>query len=382
MSVAGVTSTGSKMPDILFGPDATGVPQQMVHAHGCTVRDTNGREYLDFIMGLGAVALGYGNAAVDQAVHAAVARGAIGPLPPEDEAALADELRAMIPCLEEVRFLKTGAEAVAAAVRIARVATGRDHILGCGYHGWLDWCNTGPGTPNATQSLFGRIPFNDAEGTRTAIRAAGDRLACVVVEPVIDAAPTAEWLAVLRTETQRIGALLVIDEIKTAFRIALGGATETWHLEPDLIVLGKALANGYPLAVVGGRAAIMRAVERTWISSTLATEGVSLAAARVTIAEIKAHEVPAHLASIGTRLLNGLKELASRDATGGIHSKGIPQMCYLRYDDEARSQRVAAECARRGLLFKRTAYNFVSLAHDDASIDLALKTLGEVLASC
>ncbi len=382
MSIAGVTSTGSKRPDILFGPAAAGVPHQMVHAHGCTVHGTDGREYLDFIMGLGAVALGYGNAAVNLAVHAAVDRGATGPLPPADEAAFADELRAVIPQLEEVRFLKTGAEAVAAAVRIAHVATGRDQVLGCGYHGWLDWCNTGLGTPQVIQSLFGTVPFNDAEGTRKAIRAAGDRLACVVVEPVIDAAPDAEWLTVLRTETQKVGALLVIDEIKTACRIALGGATEVWQLEPDLIVLGKAIANGYPLAVVGGRADVMRAVQRTWISSTLATESVSLAAARATVAEMKTKGVPAHLGLMGARLFSGLTRLASEDPTGGVHCAGIPQMCYLRYADNARSQRVAAECARRGLLFKRTAYNFVSLAHDASSVDSALKTLGEVLATC
>ncbi len=382
MSIAGETSTGSKRPDLLFGPDASDVPRQMVRAHGCIVHGANGREYLDFIMGLGAVALGYGNAAVNLAVHAAVDRGTVGPLPPEDEAELAEELRVIIPRMEQVRFLKTGAEAVAAAVRIARAATKRDLVLGCGYHGWLDWCNSGPGIPQSTQSVFGTIPFNDPVGTRQAIRAAGDRLACVVIEPVIDAAPTAEWLAVVRVETQQLGALLVIDEVKTAFRIALGGATELWRVEPDLIVLGKAIANGYPLAVVGGRADVMQHVQQSWISSTLATEFVSLAAARATIAEIKRTNALTHLASVGARLFTGLTRLAEQYAMAGVHCAGISQMCYLRYDDEARSARVAAECARRGLLFKRTAYNFVSLAHDEQSVDSALKTLGEVLASC
>lgn len=382
MTIAGVTSTGSKRPDVLFGCDATGVPQRMVRASGCTIYAADEREYLDFLMGLGAVALGYGNAAVDDAVHAAVSRGTIGSLPPQDETALADELHTMIPCLEEVRFLKTGAEAVAAAVRLARVATGRDFVLGCGYHGWLDWCSTGRGIPPAVQSQFAGLPFNDPEQTRSAIRAAGDRLACVVVEPVVDGAPSAEWLAALRTETERVGALLIFDEIKTAFRIALGGTTEQSGVEPDLMVLGKAIANGYPLAVVGGRARVMRSIGDTWISSTMATEFVSLAAARATIAEIRRRNVIEHLERLGTRLYSGLARIAERDPVGGVRCTGIPQMCYLRYDDESRSQRVAAECARRGLLFKRTAYNFVSLAHDERSVDTALQTLSEVLASC
>ena len=382
MTIAGGTSTGSKQPDVLFGRGAAGVPHSMVRATGCTVYDSEGREYLDFIMGLGAVALGYGNAAVNDAVHAAVNRGTIGPLPPQDETALADELRAVIPCLEEVRFLKTGAEAVAAAVRLARVATAREFVVGCGYHGWLDWCSNGRGVPGGVRSQFATIPFNDAEQARTAIRSAGDRLACVVIEPVIDGAPSPEWLATLRAETERTGAVLIFDEIKTAFRIAIGGATERWGVEPDLIVLGKAMANGYPLALVGGRAKVMRAVADTWISSTMATEFVSLAAARATIGAIRSENVMGHLEAIGAKLFTGLTRIAQHDAIGGVQCSGIPQMCYLRYDDDARSQRVAAECARRGLLFKRTAYNFVSLAHDERSVDVALNTLGEVLALC
>src|SRR3989441_7544844 len=96
--------------------------------------------------------------------------------------------------LERVRFLKTGAEAVAAAVRLARVATGRERVLGCGYHGWLDWCQGAEGVPAATRALYAELPFNDPERTRRLIRDAGDRLAVVVVEPVVAVAPTREWL--------------------------------------------------------------------------------------------------------------------------------------------------------------------------------------------
>ena len=125
------------------------------------------------------------------------------------------------------------------------------------------------------------------------IRAAGDRLAAVVFEPVVLQEPAGEWLAMLRDETRRTGALLVVDEIKTACRIAVGGATDRYHLDPDLVVLGKAIANGFPLAVVGGRRDVMAAATRTWISSTLATEFVSLAAARATLRVAVTEAVPA-----------------------------------------------------------------------------------------
>ncbi|HEX9894564.1 MAG TPA: aminotransferase class III-fold pyridoxal phosphate-dependent enzyme [Gemmatimonadales bacterium] len=381
MKVAGFTSTGSKRPEALFGESEPGLPLRMVQSSGCRVQDANGKEYLDYIMALGSVALGYGHPEVNRAVIDAVQRGAIGPVSPIDEAELAAELGAMIPMIEEIRFLKTGAEAVAAAVRLARVATGRDQVLGCGYHGWLDWCSDNAGVPAPVRALYGVLPFNDVEGTVELIRRAGDTLACVVMEPVVEAPPSGDWLRAVREETRRVGAVLVFDEIKTAFRVGLSGAAARWGGEPDLVVLGKALANGFPLAAVGGSSRIMQLVSRTWISSTMATEFVSFAAARATLRVVRDQNLPERLDRLGSILLAGLKRLAERFPRHIAGVGGIPEMCYLRYRDEEFSQRVAQDCARRGLLFKRTAYNFVSLAHDESALKFALDTLEEVLTT-
>ena len=378
-SVAGITSTGSKRPDALFGADYDGPPLRMMRSAGSRVWDEAGTEYLDFVMALGAVALGYAHPEVNRAVVDAVERGAIGPLPPVDEAALAEELGRLMPGLDQVRFLKTGAEAVAAAVRLARVHTGRDRVLGCGYHGWLDWCSRSGGVPAATQSLYGELPFNDIEQGTAMIRRAGDRLACVVIEPVVDAAPSREWLEALREETRSAGALLVFDEIKTAFRVGLGGAAGRWGGEPDLVVLGKALANGFPLAAVGGTAAVMEGIGQTWISSTMATDFVALAAARATLEVAVAEDLPGVLAGRGGTLLAGLERLAERFPQLATGARGIPEMCYLEWATEELSGLVARECARRGVLFKRNAYNFVSLAHREADIAVALDILEDVL---
>ena len=380
MRVAGFTSTGSKRPEALFGSAAEELPLRMSRSAGCRVWDEQGREYLDFIMALGAVGLGYGHPRVNHAVQDAVERGAIGPVAPVEEERVAAELATFLPRLEQVRFLKSGAEAVAAAVRIARVATGRDQVLGCGYHGWLDWCSSSVGVPEAVRALYAELPFNDPERAITQIRAAGDRLACVVLEPVVDAAPDQEWLRVVRSETSRAGALLVYDEIKTAFRVAPGGAAERWGGNPDLLVLGKALANGYPLAAVGGSAQLMRHVSETWISSTMATEFVSIAAALATLEVIRAERLSDHLGRLGGRLLLGLQDLARRFPALVTGAAGIPELCYLRFASESVSQGVARGCAHRGLLFKRTAYNFVSLAHDEAAVDSGLGLLAQALA--
>jgi glutamate-1-semialdehyde 2,1-aminomutase len=379
--IAGFTSTGSKRPESLFGTRQEDLPSRMIRASGCHVWDENGRKYTDYIMGLGAVALGYGDSDVTRAVIEAVKDGVVGPLAPVLEEDVAARISRLMPWVEQLRFHKTGAEAMAAAVRLARVATGRERIIGCGYHGWLDWCQSAEGVPGSTRALYSEIPFNDAAAAREMIRGMGDDLAAVVFEPVVLREPDPEWLAVLRSETERVGAILVIDEIKTVCRLEVGGACERYRIRPDLVVMGKAIANGFPLAVVGGRRTVMAGISRTWISSTLATEFVSLAAAKATLDAMVVRKVPGHLGQVGSLLLNGLRALHSEHPDLIMGVAGVPEMCFLQYADDVVSQAVTAECARAGVLFKRSAYNFVSLAHDAAVIEGTLQVLGEALSA-
>jgi len=150
-------------------------------------------------------------------------------------------------------------------------------------------------------------------------------------------------------------------------------------VRPDLVVLGKALANGFPLAAVGGRADVMEGATRTWISSTLATEGVALAAARATLDVFEREDVCGHLHRVGTRLLHGLHDLQRRHPNAITGVAGVAEMSFLHCATEELSRSVALGAAKRGLLFKRTAYNFVSLAHDEGTIDRTLEILGETL---
>lgn len=378
--IPGFTSTGSKRPETLFGAHDPELPSRMIRSSGCMVWDDQGREYIDYIMGLGSVALGYGHPDVTRAAVEAVQNGVVGPLAPALEEELAAEICRLIAPVQQIRFLKTGAEAMAAAVRLARVYTGRDQVLGCGYHGWLDWCQGAAGVPPSTRALYAELPFNDAERARELIRTAGDGLAAVVFEPIVVAEPDFDWLQVLREETSRSGALLIVDEIKTVCRVAIGGASERYRISPDLLVMGKALANGFPLAAVGGRSEVMAAALHTWISSTLATEFVSLAAARATLETMVRRNVPNYLRRVGSRLLEGLQQLHREhpDLVAGVG--GIPEMCFLHYADEGISRSVTAACAGNGLLFKRSAYNFVSLAHEDSTVDRTLGLLDEALS--
>ena len=367
--VAGFTSTRSKSPEALFGgPDG---PTHMVRSNGCRVETADGRTLVDWSMALGAVSLGYGHPAVTEAVTRAARDGAVGPLPPALEVRVAERLVASYPGAQQARFFKTGAEAVAAAVRLARVATGRSPIVYCGYHGWLDGPTAGQGVPPEVSGQWHAVPFDDVAALEKAVREV--RPAAIVLEPVIEHAPSRPWLEAARRAADESGAPLVLDEIKTAFRLARGGAAQAYGVTPDLAVLGKAMANGYPLAAVVGRADIMARVRQTWVSSTLATEYVALAAADAVFDVWDRQDVAAHIAGLGTRLIHGLR--AQTVGVGGCELHGLPAMWFLRFADPERERRLLLACVKRGVLLKRGAYNFPSLAHGDDEARMTLEAV-------
>ncbi|HKG96084.1 MAG TPA: aminotransferase class III-fold pyridoxal phosphate-dependent enzyme, partial [Gemmatimonadaceae bacterium] len=221
--IVGGASTGSKRPEALYGAGADFGPTHFARASGCRVTTAAGATLIDCTMALGAVAIGYGDRLVTQSVIEAAAAGSVAGLSPTLEVDVAERLCDVIPCAERVRFLKTGAEAVAAAVRIARAATGRTHVIGSGYFGWLGWWGDAatPGVTAGERADYTHVPFDDVAALERAAAAAGDhRLAAVVLEPVVERLPSTEWIAAARALCDRTGAVLVFDEIKTGFRLA------------------------------------------------------------------------------------------------------------------------------------------------------------------
>lgn len=352
----------------MFG--GPGGPTHVLRTSGARIWAADGRELLDWTMALGAVALGYAHPRVVEAVERAARDGAVGPLPHTLEVEVAERLCASYPGAEQARFFKTGAEAVQAAVRIARVATGRDRVVHAGYHGWLDGPTVGSGVPRATEALWTPVPFDDVAALEEAV-ARGGPPAAIVLEPVVEREPSAAWLAAARRLAGE-RSVLIFDEIKTAFRLAAGGAAERWGVRPDLAVLGKALANGFPLAAVVGRADLMARVRDTWISSTLATEFVSLAAAGAVLDVWSGTDVAGHVARVGRLMLEGLAPLAER---GLFTVRGLAEMWFLRFDSEPAERRFLLGCVGRGVLLKRGAYNFPSLAHDRLEVDVTLRAV-------
>lgn len=358
--IPGGTSTGSKRPDAMFGAGHAG-PTHIAEAVGCRIRTTDGQWLIDLTAALGAVSIGYADPAITDAVCRAAARGPAAGLPFRDEVTLAERLRDLLPCAEQSRFLKSGAEACAAAVRIARAHTGRDRVLGSGYFGWLDWWSPAAGVPAGAHADYTHLPFNDRQAWSEALDAAGDSLAAVMVEPFVEMLAHADWLRDLRAHCDHVGAVLVFDEVKTGFRLHRGGAQTVIGVTPDLTTLGKAIANGYPLAAVTGRAEVMAAAERTWISSTLSTELVSLAAAHAVLDHHAARDVCAELAATGAALRATISA-AARSAGASLDSTGHDTMFILRWPDEATQDRTLASLRTAGVLAKRGPYQFPTCA--------------------
>lgn len=361
-------STGSKRAEALYGDAAAAAPTHFVGARGCRVTAVDGETYLDCTMALGAVALGYAEPRVTQAVIDAAGQGNAAGLSSWREVELAERLCATIPCAERAQFLKTGAEATAAAVRLARTYTGREHVVASGYFGWHDWSSDVAGVPASTRGDCTRVPFDDVGALERAAGAAGGRLAAIVLEPVVERLPSPAWLARARALCDAAGAVLVFDEVKTGFRVAPGGYQELGGVTPDLASFGKAMANGYPLAAVVGRRDVMDAARTTWISSTLASETTALAAAMAVLDWHYEADIPATLAETGREMRAGVDRAIAASGLDGVRTDGVDWMWLLRWDDPGRETRFLVQAAQEGVLFKRGAYNYAAVAHDDDAI--------------
>lgn len=309
------SSTSSKVPGI------EGVePAQIVRGKGCRVWDADGNEYIDFRNALGPVTLGYAAPEINAAIAAQLEKGIIFGHPHPFEAEVAQRLVELIPCAERVRFLKTGGEALAACIKIARNATGRNRILHCGYNGWLNSLSSSgyrpagiaagkpeKGVPPAVAALHTTLPWANLEPWQQAFAESGDDIAAAVVASSYAGMEAGhDFLPALRKLTADHGALMIMDEIVTGFRLALGGAHAYFDFRPDMAVFGKGMANGMPIAAYLGRGDLIDSARSLGISSTFGGETLSLAAAKATIKCYVENHVIEHLWHTGECLWRAL----------------------------------------------------------------------------
>lgn len=348
------------------------VPAYLTRGKGSHVWDVDGHEYIDWICGLGAIGLGYAHPAVVAAAEGALKDGATLSLPSPLEAEVAEALCAYLPCAQQVRFVKTGSEACAAAVRIARIATGRERVLVCGYHGWHDWYAASrpvhEGVPKAMVDLVTTFEYNgvwDVNDTESSWYAA------VIMEAALHDKPNPGWLRSIRQWCTKTGTVLIWDENVTGFRWPGGSAQRAYGLRPDLAVVGKALANGLPLAAVVGPRRLMRHAEV--ISGTFGGDLVALAAAKAVLAEYTKRDVPKMIWETGAALMAQANK--SLGALGSAFQfTGYPCKPKLVGGTRRDMAILVQELALRGVLVHPAGW-YVSAAHTMADVKKTVEAL-------
>ncbi|HUN76973.1 MAG TPA: aminotransferase class III-fold pyridoxal phosphate-dependent enzyme [Steroidobacteraceae bacterium] len=329
------------------------------HGRGARVTDLDDNVYVDYRMGYGPAILGYADPRVDQAAREGMEVGGVFALATEREYRVAQRISEMVPAAELVRFSNSGTEAVMAALRVARAYTRKDHyiILEGSYHGLFDaamwytpmdkWNQVGEpevypyseGVPLAVRQFAHFVQANDANQLEDVLKRHAGSIACLLIEPImgncLGIAADRDYVHAARELCNRYGVLMIIDDVKSGFRVAKGGVQELYGVQADLCTFAKAIANGYPIAVLAGREEIMRKIGRGVAhGGTYTGHAVSLAAAEKTLEILAETDALERLAQYGTRLRQGMSAILK--ARGIAHSfVGHPSMSGLYFASEA-----------------------------------------------
>jgi len=391
------------------------------HGRGARLWDIDGNEYIDYRLGYGPAILGYANGEVDAAARKGMETGGVFALATEKEYTVAEHIAAMVPAAELVRFSNSGTEAVMAALRLARAFTGRDcHVMvEGGYHGvfsevlWgVDLENWDPacgepalrpesgGVPAVLKDLVRMVPINDANRVEDLFRRESDRIAAFLLEPIMgnccSIAADPGYLSDVRELCDRFGVVLIIDEVKTGFRVARGGVQELMGVKADLCTFAKAMANGYPIAAIAGREDIMRRIGDPVVhGGTYTAHSVSLAAAEKTLEIIAGTPVLEDIAGYGLRLQAGLSGILDRrgishsfsghPAMGGLFFDAAPPTNYRDWLKTNYSfyEALAPELHDRGVLVEPDSREpwFISAAHDRRCLEETLARFEQAVDS-
>lgn len=390
------------------------------HAKGGHLWDVDGREYIDYRLAFGPVILGHAFEHVDQFVFDEVRKGSLFAMTAELEIAVAEMIQEMAPAVEMVRLACSGTEATMHAIRVARAYTGREMILKFegNYHGFHDytlWSTYAPveaygnrrspipvpsssGIPSALRDLVITLPFNDSEGLERVIRAHGHELAAVITEPcqgncgAITAKPG--FLELIRKLTSENGIIFILDEVKSGFRLANGGAQEVLGIRPDMATYAKSMGNGYPIAAFGGRREIMSIIGHgVGHGGTYTNNKSGVAAAYATLRLLKEKPILQTIRERGARLMRGLQDIFEENGIPMIMS-GFPAMfsfalgitevsCQRDWDrsDHDLYVKLAERAMERGIMPDVDAREpwFLCYEHTDKDIDETLQVYADLV---
>ena len=357
------------------------------------VTDLDGNEYIDYLCAYGPIILGYREEEVDNAVIRQIQNnGFCFSLTQIYQNDLAEKLNELIPCAEMSLFVKTGSDATTTAIRLTRAYTGREKVMRCGYHGWHDWCvEVKGGIPEKLYEDVYEFEYNNLESLEKLLALHGKDTAAIIITPFGHPLahemeePADGFLQGVRDLTDKYGTVLIFDEVRSGFRVSMGGAQEYYGVIPDLAVFGKAIANGYALGVVTGKKEIMKMGEKeVFISSTFFPNSTSYIAALKTIEILERDQVLKAVWEKGSYLMDGIRKVLA-DHKEGVILSGIPPMFFITFakDTEkkykARRTDFYTQLIRRGVFLQPFHHGYVCYRHTKEDLDYTIQAISEAL---
>ncbi|MBI9046065.1 MAG: aminotransferase class III-fold pyridoxal phosphate-dependent enzyme [Anaerolineaceae bacterium] len=368
-------------------------PIYFTEGKGCWVTDLDGNKYIDYLCAYGPIILGYREEEVDNAVVEQIKdHGFCFSLTQPIQNRLAEKVRSIIPSAEMSIFVKTGSDATSLAIRIARGCTGRLKVMRCGYHGWHDWCvEVKGGVPHKLYEDIHEFHYNKINELEDLMKEHGKDTAAIIVtpfgHPLADnlEEPRDNFLQKVRALADQYGCLLIFDEIRTGFRVTLGGAQKYYGVTPDLSTIGKAMANGYEISAVVGKEKYMRICEKeVFVSSTFFPNSLAIVAALKTIEIMERDDVLGQIWKKGQVFLDAMKKEVSESGVPAVVS-GIPPMQFITFEKDpqkkykARRKDFYTQLIRRKVFMQPFHHGYICHRHSEADLSYTVEMIRESL---
>ena len=365
-------------------------------AKGGKVIDVDGNEYIDMLCAYGPIIIGHREEEIDSAVIKQIKeKGFCMSLTQPVQNQLAKKLKQLIPCAEKMVFVKMGSDATTSAVRVARSYTDRVKILRCGYHGWHDWCVAQKGgIPEKLYEDVIEFEYNNLDHVRHLMNQHGKDVAAIILTPINHPGghevemPKNGFLEGVREITENYGSLLIYDEIRTGFRVDMGGFQKKSGVIPDLGAFGKAMANGYPIGVLAGKKEFMdELVENVFLSSTFFPNSLSQIAALTTIEIMERENVLDKIKENGNKFAKEVKEIIE-DSNVPCTFTGEPWMPYITFDRDPHSlykklrEEFYRQLIRRKVFLQPFHHGYICYRHTDEDLEHAAEMINESLYEC
>jgi len=354
-------------------------------ANGSHFIDVDGNEYIDYVMGLGPITLGYNYEPVNQAIISQLKEGILFSLPHPIEVELSEKMCQVIPHAEMAKFEKSGSNAVTGAVRAARAFTKRDKIAYCGSGGvWHDWqaamVSRDNGVPKFNSELIKIFEYNDTDGLEQIFEDNKNEVAAVVLEPTMYEQPQNDFLNKVRKIVDQNDSLLILDEVVTGFRFDLAGAQKYFNIKGDLVCFGKGMGNGLPISAITGPSEFMKTFDELWVSSTNNSENLSLAGTYAVIKEMEQKNTISHCWNVGKKLFEGWNKTVEKfDLDAKMY--GYPIRLHLQCFDSNKKESLSfkslllQEMVKNGIFMSVLGTTFICYSHSEKDIENTLVAL-------